>query len=92
MVTAVQPVHLARIGSLGAIEAAKGELLEALPPGGTAILNADDPIVARMGPRSAARAMTYGFDSHADVGAEAVESAGLAGMRFVLRTDVGREP
>ena len=49
VVTAVQPVHLARIGSLEAIEAAKGELLEALPPDGRAILNADDPIVRRMG-------------------------------------------
>ncbi len=48
VVTAVQPVHLSRIGSIEAIEAAKGELLEALPPTGTAILNADDPIVRRM--------------------------------------------
>ena len=90
VVTAVQPVHLARIGSLRAIEAAKGELLEALPPDGRAILNADDPIVRQMGSRSAARSMTYGFDRDADIGAEAVESAGLAGMRFVLRTDAGR--
>ncbi|MGZ8437932.1 MAG: UDP-N-acetylmuramoyl-tripeptide--D-alanyl-D-alanine ligase [Candidatus Limnocylindrales bacterium] len=92
VVTAVQPVHLARIGSLRAIEAAKGELLEALPADGRAILNADDPIVRRMGSRSVARATTYGFDRDADVRAEAVESAGLAGMRFVLRTDVGRRP
>ncbi len=91
VVTAVQPVHLARIGSLRAIEAAKGELLEALPPDGRAILNADDPIVRGMGSRSAARSMTYGFDAGADIGAEAVESAGLAGMRFVLRTDTGRQ-
>ena len=90
VITAVQPVHLARIGSLKAIEEAKGELLEALPPGGTAILNADDPIVRRMGSRSVARSLTYGFDRAADVGAEAVESAGLAGMRFVLRTPAGR--
>ena len=90
VVTAVQPVHLARIGSLRAIEAAKGELLEALPPDGRAILNADDPIVRRMGSRSVARATSYGFDRDADVGAEAVESNGLAGMRFVLRTDAGR--
>ena len=83
VVTAVQPVHLSRIGSLEAIEAAKGELLEALPPDGTAILNADDPIVRRMGARSAARATTYGFADDADVGAEAVTSAGLDGMRFV---------
>ena len=72
VVTAVQPVHLARIGSLEAIEAAKGELLEALPPDGTAILNADDPIVRRMGARTAARVLTYGFADDADVGAEAV--------------------
>ena len=90
VVTAVQPVHLERIGSLRAIEAAKGELLEALPPDGRAILNADDPIVRRMGDRSVARATSYGLDPGADVGAEDVESAGLAGMRFVLRTDIGR--
>ncbi len=36
VVTAVQPVHLSRIGSIHAIERAKGELLEALPRDGTA--------------------------------------------------------
>ncbi|HEY8988993.1 MAG TPA: Mur ligase family protein, partial [Candidatus Limnocylindrales bacterium] len=60
VVTAVQPVHLSRIGSLEAIEAAKGELLEALPADGTAILNADDTIVRRMDARSAAPSVTYG--------------------------------
>jgi UDP-N-acetylmuramoyl-tripeptide--D-alanyl-D-alanine ligase len=92
VVTAVQPVHLARIGSLAAIEAAKGELLEALPPDGAAILNADDPIVRRMGSRSAARSVRYGFAGDADVGAEAVESAGVDGMRFVLRAEGTRRP
>jgi UDP-N-acetylmuramoyl-tripeptide--D-alanyl-D-alanine ligase len=92
VVTAVQPVHLSRIGSIEAIEAAKGELLEALPPDGTAILNADDPIVRRMGSRTAARSVSYGFADDADVGAESVESAGLAGMRFVLRADGVRRP
>ncbi len=92
VVTAVQPVHLSRIGSLQAIEAAKGELLEALPPDGTAILNADDAIVRGMGTRTAARSLTYGFAADADVGAEAVTSAGLDGMRFALRADGGRRP
>ncbi len=85
VVTAVQAVHLSRIGSLAAIERAKGELLEALPPHGTAILNADDPIVRGMGSRTAARVATYGFAPDADVSAERVESAGVRGMRFVLR-------
>jgi UDP-N-acetylmuramoyl-tripeptide--D-alanyl-D-alanine ligase len=92
VVTAVQPVHLSRIGSLEAIEAAKGELLEALPPDGAAILNADDPIVRRMGSRSAAQAISYGFADDADVGAEAVSSAGLDGMRFTLRAEGTRRP
>jgi UDP-N-acetylmuramoyl-tripeptide--D-alanyl-D-alanine ligase len=92
VVTAVQPVHLARIGSLEAIEAAKGELLEALPRDGVAILNADDPIVRRMGGRSVAPSLSYGFAADADVGAEAVESAGLDGMRFILRTGGARRP
>ncbi len=93
VVTAVQPVHLSRIGSLDAIERAKGELVEALPPaadGGVAVLNADDERVVRMAARTSARAVTYGFAPGADVTAADVESAGFEGMRFVLRLPGGR--
>jgi UDP-N-acetylmuramoyl-tripeptide--D-alanyl-D-alanine ligase len=92
IVTAVQPVHLSRLGSIEAIEDAKAELVEALPPagdGGVAILNADDWRVARMASRTLARVVTYGFESTADVRAEAVESAGFEGMRFRLITPAG---
>jgi UDP-N-acetylmuramoyl-tripeptide--D-alanyl-D-alanine ligase len=89
VVTAVQAVHLSRIGTIEAVEAAKGELLEALPPDGTAILNADDPIVTRMDRRTVARAVRYGFAESADVQATDVRSAGTGGMRFRLRTPAG---
>ncbi len=92
IVTAVQPVHLSRLGSLDAIENAKAELVEALPDaadGGTAILNADDDRVARMAGRTAARVVTYGFTAGSDVTAGAVDSAGFDGMRFQLRTPAG---
>ena len=92
VVTAVQAVHLSRIGSLRAIERAKGELLEALPATGTAVLNADDPIVREMHVRSVAGSTTYGFAEDADVRGEAVESAGVNGMRFVLRVGTERRP
>jgi UDP-N-acetylmuramoyl-tripeptide--D-alanyl-D-alanine ligase len=92
VVTAVQPVHLERIGTLDAVEAAKGELVQALPDDGVAILNADDPRVARMGRLTAARVRTYGFGTNADVTAERVEPAGTAGMRFVLRAGGRRLP
>ena len=87
IVTAIQGVHLSRIGTLDAIEAAKGELVEALPPTGTAILNRDDERVMRLARRTSAAITTYGFDPSADVAAESVESAGVDGMRFVLRFD-----
>jgi UDP-N-acetylmuramoyl-tripeptide--D-alanyl-D-alanine ligase len=84
IVTAVQPVHLARIGTIEAIERAKGELIEALPEDGVAILNADDERVRRMASRTRARVITYGFAPDADVRAEDVESLGGDGMRFRL--------
>jgi len=92
VVTAVQPVHLSRIGSLDAIERAKSELVEALPDDGVAILNADDERVERMRDRTRARVRTYGFSSNADVTAERIESAGADGMRFVLRLGGRRHP
>jgi UDP-N-acetylmuramoyl-tripeptide--D-alanyl-D-alanine ligase len=43
VITAIGPMHLERLGSIEAITAAKGELLDALPPGGEFVTNADDP-------------------------------------------------
>ena len=92
VVTAVQPVHLSRLGSIGAIEDAKAELVEALPPaagGGVAVLNADDERVRRMAGRTRARVVSYGFAADADVRAAAVASSGFDGMRFTLVTPAG---
>lgn len=53
IVTAVGPQHLERFGSLEAVANAKYEIVGALPPDGTAILNGDDPRVAAMADRAA---------------------------------------
>ncbi len=93
IVTAVQPVHLSRLGSIEAIEDAKAELVEALPPageGGVAVLNADDERVRRMAGRTMARVVGYGFAPDADVRAETVASRGFEGMSFTLVTPAGR--
>jgi UDP-N-acetylmuramoyl-tripeptide--D-alanyl-D-alanine ligase len=89
IVTAVAPVHLERAGSLAAIEAAKAELVEALPATGTAILNRDDARVRTFRARTRAAVVTYGLDPGADVTAEAVTSRGVQGMAFDL---VARAP
>jgi UDP-N-acetylmuramoyl-tripeptide--D-alanyl-D-alanine ligase len=94
VVTAVRPTHLARAGSIDAIERGKRELIEALPLGGIAVLNADDPRVTRMAERRAGqlRVLRYGFDAAADVSATEVESLGEDGMRFSLRLPDGEIP
>jgi UDP-N-acetylmuramoyl-tripeptide--D-alanyl-D-alanine ligase len=43
VITAIGPAHLERMGSLDAIQEAKGELAHALPPDGNLVVNGDDP-------------------------------------------------
>ncbi|MEA2518060.1 MAG: UDP-N-acetylmuramoyl-tripeptide--D-alanyl-D-alanine ligase, partial [Chloroflexota bacterium] len=92
VVTAVQPVHLSRIGTIEAVERAKGELIEALPDDGVAVLNADDERVRSMARRTRARSMTYGFAGDADVRADGVVSRGADGMTFELVAGGVRRP
>lgn len=60
VITCVAPVHLEQLGSLEAIAEAKSELVQTLPDNGTAILNADDPLVANMRVKTRARVLTFG--------------------------------
>jgi UDP-N-acetylmuramoyl-tripeptide--D-alanyl-D-alanine ligase len=56
----VGTAHLSEFGTREQIALAKGEIVEALPPDGTAVLNADDDLVAPMADRTAARTLTFG--------------------------------
>jgi UDP-N-acetylmuramoyl-tripeptide--D-alanyl-D-alanine ligase len=86
VVTAVRGTHLSRAGTLDAIERGKRELVESLPGGGTAVLNADDPRVARMADElhDDVGVLRYGFAPEAEVRATQVESLAERGMRFRL--------
>jgi len=68
----VGSAHLGEFGSPEGIAQAKGELVAALPADGTAVLNADDPRVVGMAPRTAARVVTTGIREAADVRATGV--------------------
>ena len=80
----VGSAHLGEFGSREAIAQAKGELVEALPSDGLAVLNADDPLVAAMAVRTLARVVTVGETASADVRASDVEldDLGRAGFRL----------
>ena len=80
----VGSAHLGEFGSQEAIAQAKGELVEALPDEGVAVLNADDPAVAAMASRTRARVVTVGRAPGADVRADdVVLDAGRARFRLV---------
>jgi UDP-N-acetylmuramoyl-tripeptide--D-alanyl-D-alanine ligase len=80
--------HVGEFGSVKAIARAKGELVEALPADGIAVLNADDPLVAAMAARTAARVVTFGRGD-AKVRAEDVRLDG-GRARFTLVAPTGR--
>ena len=73
VVTTVAGAHTGEFGSIENIAIAKGELVEALPNDGLAVLNADNPLVAAMENRTAAEVITFGESPNADVQITSVE-------------------
>ncbi len=87
VVTMVAPVHLEFFDSVAAIARAKYELIEALPPGGIAVLNADDEYVSQFGRDFHGKVITFGVHKPADVSARHIESRGSLGSAFEIVTD-----
>jgi len=66
IVTTVAGAHMGEFGSIENIALAKGELVEALPRDGLAVLNADNPHVGQMASRTRAEVLTFGVDTEVD--------------------------
>ncbi|MEV4352102.1 UDP-N-acetylmuramoyl-tripeptide--D-alanyl-D-alanine ligase [Actinoplanes sp. NPDC049596] len=79
--------HLGEFGSVEGTAQAKGELVEALPADGVAILNADDALVAGMAPRTAAPVWLVGEASGARVRATEVVVDGAGRASYTLGFD-----
>ncbi|MDQ2952034.1 MAG: UDP-N-acetylmuramoyl-tripeptide--D-alanyl-D-alanine ligase, partial [Chloroflexota bacterium] len=77
-----RPVHFSRTPSVAAIAAGKAELIESLPPDGTALLNADDPLVRGLAQRTKAHVVLFGESTDAALRASDVRANGLEGLRF----------
>jgi len=92
VVTNVAPVHLEFFNSVADIARAKYELIESLPAGGTAILNADDEYVSQFGRDFHGKVVLYGLKASADVRAENVRSRGWEGSTFDVVIESCREP
>ena len=92
VVTCVAPVHLEFFNSVAEIARAKHELIESLPPGGTAVLNADDEYVSQFGRGFHGKVVTFGVRTPASVRAEGIELQGAQGSAFEIVAGESREP
>ena len=90
--------HAGEFGGLDQVARAKGELAEALPADGVAILNADDPRVLAMAERTEARVVTFSSApglpgmSRAPVRAVDIRLDDLGRPSFTLLTPEGSAP
>ena len=85
VVTNVAAVHLEHFPEgIGAIAAAKYELVQALPEDGIAVLNADDEYVSGFGRGMGSRAVFYGTGAGAAVRAVHVAEIGAEGVVFTV--------
>ncbi len=85
----VGTAHVGEFGSREGIAKTKGELVEALPEDGVAVLNADDPLVAAMASRTKARVVTVGTSPSAHVRAADITVDDEARASFRLITPAG---
>ncbi|MCK4545943.1 MAG: UDP-N-acetylmuramoyl-tripeptide--D-alanyl-D-alanine ligase [Candidatus Eisenbacteria sp.] len=82
VVTNVGESHLEFMGSVENVLRAKGELLEYLKSGDTAVLNADDPHLMSGGLSIRAGTVTFGIRQRADIRATDVVAVSGEGARF----------
>lgn len=87
VVTVVAEVHTEVFGTIEDVARGKGELVEALPPGGTAVLNAADERVRAMAGRTRAEVVLFGEGG--DVVAEELHVDQELRPRFRLRSPWG---
>jgi len=91
VITNVGPAHLEGLGTIENVARAKGELLHTIRPGGSAILNADDPRVAALADSVDRPVVYFGSTDRAQVRSEDIHPT-EAGLAFTLVTPSGRIP
>jgi len=86
----VGKAHIGEFGSQAGIAQAKGEIVEALREDGTAVLNADDPLVTAMAGRTQAQVRTFGTSARSDVRVEDLRVDDLGRPSFTLHAGADR--
>lgn len=84
LITNIGPDHLEFFGGMEGSAQAKAELLDMLPPDGTAVLNADDPYFDYLAARARCRVVSFGLFERAHVRALNVAFDARKGTSFGL--------
>jgi len=86
VITNVAPTHLEFFGDVASVRREKMTLLRYVRPGGTAVLNADDPLVGAMAAEmvNGLKVVTFGLGAEAALRAADLANEGFAGSRFTL--------
>lgn len=92
IVTVIGDDHTSTHYPREAIAQEKRKLIAALPTTGTAILNADDALVAAMATGCRARVITFGVSANADLRAESIRSVWPDRLQMVLVWGAQRVP
>ena len=85
VITNISAGHLGQLKTIKDVQAAKGELFDSLHKEGTAIVNADDPLVLELAKSLRIKKITYGIKEPADIQASNIENKGNHGFTFTAK-------
>ena len=85
VITNISAGHLGQLKTIKEVQAAKGELFDSLHKEGTAIVNADDPLVLELAKSLRIKKITYGIKEPADIQASDIQNKGNHGFTFIAK-------
>ena len=85
VITNISVGHLGQLKTIKEVQAAKGELFDSLHKEGTAIVNADDPLVLELAKSLRIKKITYGIKEPADIQASDIQNKGNHGFTFTAK-------
>lgn len=92
VITNIGVAHLEFLKTQEGIMQEKTQMFQDMNPGGSIILNGDDPLLATIGPVKGVKPLFYGISENCDVYASEIQSLGLKGSSCVIHTPAGSFP
>ena len=89
VITNIGVAHLEFLKTQEGIMQEKTQMFQDMKPGGSIVLNGDDPLLSTIGPVKGVTPLFYGTSPDCDVYASDVQSQGLKGSSCIIHTPAG---